>query len=400
MGNTLNCVSGNKIVRKSDQPARMTESVQIKIKSPSANYSDLELPFQLTETVLTVKEKIEENFPSKPPVSGQKLVYSGKILADKAALKDILRFDSEVTTYTFHLVCALPQKQKAEQSESPAPASELRQRHTAASISSYTSSAQLGDTDQMAEMMREFSTQYSAAMASMVNNPSEAEIAAMQQMYNQYVTLYMQYMQSQSLQQAQLFVPQDQQVGAGVDLQPQVAAEAAPAGNEGPNPGGPGGPGGLVMNAGAAAGQIQDVGDRQRDVLDWVYVMTRVMLLFSVIYFHSSFLRLAFVAGLGFLVYLYQNRRNGRGRARPQGQQHEPAPQHLAQQVQGGQENHQQLDGEQAGETAEEISEDNSDNESSDATVEEEPKPSKLAVIFTFFSTLVSSIIPEQPQVV
>merc|ERR550532_1231688 len=113
-------------------------------------------------------------------------------------------------------------------------------------------------------------------------------------------------MQSQSLQQAPLFVPhqQDQQVaGAGVDLQPQVAGDGVPAGNEAPNPGG------LVMNAGAAAaGQIQDGGDRQRDVLDWVYVMTRVMLLFSVIYFHSSFLRLAFVAGLGFLVYFYQNR--------------------------------------------------------------------------------------------
>merc|ERR1712061_915472 len=122
---------------------------------------------------------------------------------------------------------------------------------------------------------------------------------AMQEMYNQYVNLYMQYMQSQSIQQAPLFVPhqQDQQgAGGGVDLQPQVA------GDEAPNPGG------LVMNAGAAAGQIQDGGDRQRDILDWVYVMTRVMLLFSVIYFHSSFFRLAFVAGLGFLAYFYQNR--------------------------------------------------------------------------------------------
>merc|ERR1719347_1759342 len=101
--------------------------------------------------------------------------------------------------------------------------------------------------------MREFSNQYSAAMASMANNPSESEIAAMQQMYNQYVSLYMQYVQAQSLQQAPLFVPQEQQV-AGVDLQPQVAAEARQAGNEGPAPAGaPGGPGGLVMNAGAAA---------------------------------------------------------------------------------------------------------------------------------------------------
>ena len=42
------------------------------------------------------------------------------------------------------------------------------------------------------------------------------------------------------------------------------------------------------MNAGAAAGQIQDEGGvGQRDILDWVYVITRVMLLTSVIYFHS-----------------------------------------------------------------------------------------------------------------
>merc|ERR1719283_560740 len=72
------------------------------------------------------------------------------------------------------------------------------------------------------------------------------------------------------------------------------------------------------MNAGGggavAAEPAAGAGDRNRDILDWVYVMTRVLLLFSVIYFHSSFLRLAFVAGLGFLVYLYQNRRNGRAR--------------------------------------------------------------------------------------
>merc|ERR1712115_702590 len=193
-----------------------------------------------------------------------------------------------------------------------------------------------------------------------------AEMAAMQQMYNQYVNLYMQYMQSHSLQQAPLFVPhqQDQQVaGAGVDLQPQVA------GDEAPNPGG------LVMNAGAAAGQIQDGGDRQRDVLDWVYVMTRVMLLFSVIYFHSSFFRLAFVAGLGFLVYFYQNRiRQPAQNNQPPRTPEQPPP-------------------------AEEIN--NTETEENDfEVVEEEIPPSKFAVLMTFFTSLISSIIPEQPQVI
>jgi len=365
--------------------------VQIKIKSPSANYQDVELCCELAENVLSVKQKIEENFPTKPAVSGQKLVYSGKILKDWDKLEDVLRFDDEVTTYTFHLVCSLPQKVTESNQE---PETELRQRHTANSRTQATfspspsssfsqsssSTGQLGETDEMAEMMREFSTQYSAAMASMVNNPSEAEMAAMQQMYNQYVALYMQYMQSQSLQQAPLFVPQvqpDQQVaGAGVELQPQVAGDGVPAGNEAPNPGG------LVMNAGAAAGQIQDGGDRQRDILDWVYVMTRVMLLFSVIYFHSSFFRLAFVAGLGFLAYFYQNRIR------------QPA-QNLQQQQQ--QQQQQQEGDHQAQQPA--PTEEENENE---VVVEEEEEvpPSKFAVLVTFFTSLISSIIPEQPQVI
>ena len=143
----------------------------------------------------------------------------------------------------------------------------------------------------------------------------------------------------------------------------------------------------MVMNAGAAAaGPIQDVagagGDRQRDILDWVYVMTRVMLLISVIYFHSSFLRLAFVAGLGFLVYLYQNRLR-------QPIRHQPPPPQPAQQPAQDEDRNNTEDAaeESAAEEVEEI-------------IIEEPSPSKFAVLVTFFTSLVSSIIPEQPQVI
>ena len=356
--------------------------VQLKIKSPSANYPDVELCCELGETVLSVKQKIEENFPTKPAVSGQKLVYSGKILKDCDKLGEVLRFDDEVTTYTFHLVCSLPQKLTETRQE---PETELRQRHSATSStladsSSSSSMGQVGGSEEMAEMMREFSSQYSAAMASLVNNPSEAEMAAMQQMYSQYVSLYMQYMQSQSLQQAPLFVqPQpDQQVAGrgGVELQPQVAGEEAPN------------PGGLVMNAGAAAGQIQDGGDRQRDILDWVYVMTRVMLLFSVIYFHSSFFRLAFVAGLGFLAYFYQNRIR--------------QPVHNIQQQQHQQPRQQQQQQQEGEDQAQQPAQTEEETESEVVVEEEEEEvpPSKFAVLVTFFTSLISSIIPEQPQVI
>jgi len=141
---------------------------------------------------------------------------------------------------------------------------------------------------------------------------------------------------------------------------------------------------GMVMNAGAGPGAVaaDAGGDRNRDILDWVYVMTRVMLLFSVIYFHSSFWRLAFVAGLGFLVFLYQNRQQGRAR-RPQ----QVAPVVPPAPVEELDEQEEREEGEEEGEGGEEQE-------------EEQPKPSRVAVVVTFITSLISSIIPEQNQVI
>jgi len=355
----------------------MDKKVTIKIKSPSASYQDLELVCDVTNTVIEVKDRISQEFPTKPSPSGQKLVYSGKILKDSDRLENVLRFDEDVTKYSLHLVCAVPQKKTSTENVADNPFPDgLRQRHAAPGVSGADPG---GDMDQM---MREFSDQYSDAMASMTANPSEAEMVAMQELYGQYMSLYMQYMQSQSLQhQSQVFIPNQQvPVQAAANL-PQGPAEAGGGAAPGPD-----GPGGLVMNAGAAAGQIQDAGgDRQRDILDWVYVITRVMLLISVIYFHSSFLRLAFVAGLGFLVYLYQNQNRARQQMRRQQQQQQveqpqqPPPREEAEGVEEGEE------GSNAEEPVVEL---------------EQPAPSKLAVIVTFLTSLVSSIIPEQPQVI
>jgi len=388
------------------------ETVQIKIKSPSANIPDLEFKCDINEKIIEIKRRISESYPTKPAESAQKLVYSGKILKDSDHLCNILRFEDECSAFTFHLVCSIPQKQK------PLPSSSdgLRQRTNATSSSSNASSVSSSlpepstnvqaTNPMMEDMMRTFSAQYSQAMASMPSTPSEAEVMAMQQMYNQYLSLYMQYMQSQATPQPHqsqvLFqenLPAQNQFNLG---EPHADAAAPVAGEAAPNAA-------MVMNAGAA-GQIQDDagGDRNRDILDWVYVMTRVLLLFSVIYFHSSFLRLAFVAGLGFLVYLYQNRRNGRARVGVQNpQQVQPNRRNerpVAQNPLANPENEQQDEhAVHAGDSGDEINVDTNgadDSTTAEAAAVEEPKPSRFAVIFTFFSTLISSIIPEQPQVV
>ena len=139
----------------------------------------------------------------------------------------------------------------------------------------------------------------------------------------------------------------------------------------------------MVMNAGGGGAVAADAGgDRNRDILDWVYVMTRVMLLFSVIYFHSSFWRLAFVAGLGFLVFLYQNRQQGRARRHQQA-----APVVAPVQEVDEQEEREDEEAEEGEEGAEDQR-------------QEQPKPSRVAVVVTFITSLISSIIPEQNQVI
>jgi len=390
-------------------PSRKMQTVQIKIKSPSVNIPDLEFKCEINERIIQIKTRISESYATKPTESAQKLVYSGKILKDSDHLCDILRFEDECPAFTFHLVCSIPRKQKA----SPASSDGLRQRSSGSSSSNTTSGTSLPEpvaqinTNQnnpmLEEMMGSFSTQYSQAMASMSGTPNEAEVVAMQQMYNQYVSLYMQYVQSQSApQQYQALWQQNLPNQNQFNFAEPNAAPAFPVAGEGaPNAA-------MVVNAGAA-GQIQaDAGgNRNRDILDWVYVMTRVLLLFSVIYFHSSFIRLAFVAGLGFLVYVYQNRRNGRARAGAQNQQQEQQqPIRRNARAQNQQPNPEDLEqqgeeGEQTEESANETeTDDNDDANAVEAHVVEEPKPSKFAMVLTFFSTLVSSIIPEQPQVV
>ena len=346
--------------------------VTLRIKSPSAALEDLEVKAQVGDTVRELKEQISLAFPTKPPPGEQKLVYLGKILKDSDRLEEVLRLDDSVSAYTLHLVCALPQQREGLRYR-PAPAV-----HTPAEDvvvpppATYTAPTTQETNQTMEEMMRSFSAQYTTAMSSLPPSPSEAELAALQELYSQYVGLYMQYLSGSAPgTQYQHLVPQppeQQEVQEGA--QGEVQGVQAPGA-------------GMVMNAGGGGAVAADAGgDRNRDILDWVYVMTRVMLLFSVIYFHSSFWRLAFVAGLGFLVFLYQNRQQGRAR-RPQQVAPVPAPVPV-----------EEVDEQEEREEGEEESEGGEEQE------EEQPKPSRVAVVVTFITSLISSIIPEQNQVI
>ena len=353
------------VVRRSEATNTM-DLVTLRIKSPSAALEDLEVKAQVGDTVRELKEQISLAFPTKPPPGEQKLVYLGKILKDSDRLDEVLRLDDSVSAYTLHLVCALPQQREGLRYR-PAPAVHPPAEDVVVPPpATYTAPTTQETNQTMEEMMRSFSTQYTTAMSSLPPSPSEAELAALQELYSQYVGLYMQYLSGSAPgTQYQHLVPQhpeQQEVQEGA--QGEVQGVQAPGA-------------GMVMNAGGGGAVAADAGgDRNRDILDWVYVMTRVMLLFSVIYFHSSFWRLAFVAGLGFLVFLYQNRQQGRAR-RPQQVAPVAAPVPVEEREEGEEE-----------------------SEGGEEQEEEQPKPSRVAVVVTFITSLISSIIPEQNQVI
>ena len=183
----------------------------------------------------------------------------------------------------------------------------------------------------------------STATGQPVNNPwamqNPEQAALMQQMYANYINQYMQYMQAigatpnwpatatQSLidhtnqiaeearQVQPVFDPVAAAAVAGAvannipaenvaqpAAQQNIQAQAQPQPGLGENLGGDAP--NVMMNAGAGGiGAMEDEDDLnggQRDILDWCYVVTRVLVLFSVVYFYSSLARYKTIHYTGF----------------------------------------------------------------------------------------------------
>lgn len=189
----------------------------------------------------------------------------------------------------------------------------------------------------------------------------------------------------------------DANIPAAMAVQGGQAADVAAA-NVGPNPPN------VVLNANAGGlGAIEDDDDGgaggQRDILDWFYVASRVLVLFSIVYFYSSLARFALVAGVGLVLYLYQigffgqprgphhhnnNINNNNPVARPQEQDLIRQQVDEVRQAAGG----------------------GGDDETGHQPQEEEViapevvSPNYISVAATFVTSFFSSLIPHEPQVV
>jgi len=263
-----------------------SEVVKLKIKSPSCTISDIELEVVLTTSVYQLKELIKEKFPGNPSPSAQKLLYAGKLLKDVDTLEQFLRFDDDCTVYSLHLACAIPP------SSNPTVVNHNVRNEQVSNTPDGAMEQGAADTLgwQWQQMMAGMYGQNMVGGYSMVNlGPTEIQqLALVQQMYTQYLAEYMHYT-----------------AGAG-----SVADSTALLGQ-----GGEGEQQGVnqeqVVNAGGG-GQIEQeqngggIGGGNRDLLDWLYVMSRLVVLASIVYFYSSLTRFMVVAGVVGLLYLYQ----------------------------------------------------------------------------------------------
>lgn len=107
--------------------------------------------------------------------------------------------------------------------------------------------------------------------------------------------------------------------------------------------------------------QQRDPENNERDWLDNFYAISRLLVLFSVVYFYSSFLRFFLVLVLGSIMYLYQVG--------------------LFRNANNNNNNNNTVPGDPG-------------------VPQEEPAPSRFTLVWTFFTTFFASLLPEVPNAV
>ncbi|KAJ1199919.1 hypothetical protein NDU88_003751 [Pleurodeles waltl] len=304
-------------------PSLMDSPVTLVIKAPSQKYDDQTIDCFLDWTVEKLKHHLSKVYPSKPSLKDQRLVYSGKLLLDHLRLKDVLRKQDEY--HMVHLVCSTltpPSSPKSNTSRkhvgsseaisssnverldstTPSPSSEpnlsseaLRQRNLP--------SAQPGPMQNPAVL---YFTQGSRGQSGLHQYPPVNHLHMMwwQQMYaRQY---YMQYqaaalsaMPTSNEPRMSPVAPQPPVNSDVVQNERAAAPNLAPQENRQINQN-------VQMNA--QGGPVMNEEEFNRDWLDWIYTFTRATILFSIIYFYSSFSRFIMMMGAMFLVYLHQAR--------------------------------------------------------------------------------------------
>ncbi|XP_026471613.1 homocysteine-responsive endoplasmic reticulum-resident ubiquitin-like domain member 2 protein [Ctenocephalides felis] len=292
--------------------------VTLIVKAPNQQIEDQTIQCELSWTIKKLKGYLSEVYPSKPSTEEQKLIYSGKLLSDTVVLKDILRRYEGQDTHTVHLVCIpkndnIKVKTKCQTKGPVIDPIPTNQRENASTTyqrilsNSSTSSSSEAINQQYGQRNDLANTQPVPQWNNVNGTPSNQVVVQnllwLNQVYTQYITQYMQILQHgmvpenaylQMLQTNSINIQSNSRISEN-DTAPQApndpeveqAAAAAPIN---------------AVGVGIPADEVEG----ERDWLDWFYFLSRIMVLFSIVYFYSSPIRFLVVLILGTLVHLYQ----------------------------------------------------------------------------------------------
>ncbi|KAK7114907.1 homocysteine-responsive endoplasmic reticulum-resident ubiquitin-like domain member 2 protein [Littorina saxatilis] len=334
--------------------------VTLVVKAANQRVADQTVECVLGWTIRKLKQHLETVYPSKPKHHQQKLIYSGKLLADHLTLKEVLRqYDDENSRHTVHLVCS----PSAEALSQPGPSQSFTDKKSEPTTNASQTSMSSGEGDGVrhrgsrAPNSTQSTTEVTNAganpampvpgaaggmgmpgmgmagmpgmgmpgmpgmgMPGMGGMPGMLGMGGMAGMnmpmmggapgmgvpgyqYTPEQMAWMQQMYSQYMAQYMQYYGYQmpaapEQANPAQAPAPQPAANAAPANNAPPN---------QNMRMNAQGGMEEDDEVEQRDWLDYIYVFFRFLVFVSVIYFYSSASRFLTVS-LGFLTfYLLQN---------------------------------------------------------------------------------------------
>ncbi|XP_043230231.1 homocysteine-responsive endoplasmic reticulum-resident ubiquitin-like domain member 2 protein [Amphibalanus amphitrite] len=295
-----------------------TPDITVLIKAPNQKHDDHPVQCRGTWTVQQLKGHLAENYPTKPTLREQRLIYSGQLLTDDSRLGDVLRrHDDDSTVHTVHLVCAPPAE--------PAPSHAgggLRHRRQQQQQAAPQPQPQQPPQPQVAAAAAPpagaLPHQYDLGQWAQQLHGGHHQLLAMQHMYSQYWAQYAQMMQY-GPGSMPLIWPQPTPVpAAGSGHLPAAAAAAhtpppaapapAPAAAQQPPPApAPAANNNQNVRLNAQGGVMEEEEDAggQWDWLDWLHGLARLSVLFLAVYFYASVSRLVLVLGFGFLAYLY-----------------------------------------------------------------------------------------------
>ncbi|XP_063225088.1 homocysteine-responsive endoplasmic reticulum-resident ubiquitin-like domain member 2 protein [Bacillus rossius redtenbacheri] len=335
--------------------------VTLIVKAPNQQVEDLTIECELNWTIRRLKNYLAEVYPSKPRTEDQKLIYSGKLLPDGAALKDVLRSFEGQTAHTLHLVCATPRDGYRRPAPEPPRMQAVPARSSDVDEVRRRGSAAEGST------LPDPQAAWAAAMGPSDPSSVAQQLAWMQQAYANYMMQYMQLMASAAS-------PQDGLAAAAAippsfTFQPPPATEQPPAAPNNPERVA------APLDNNPPDGEDDD-GRGNRDWLDWFYLLSRMGVLLSIVYFYSSPTRFFMVAMLAVIMYMYHRgflQVQAARRAADNNNVPAPAP--------------------------DEDAASGSDSDSASGAPQQPERPSLLALAWTFFSSFFASLIPEQPGV-